>query len=187
MFPPATAPSSTAVSRHFHPPESTFTRCFLAGSTSNGFSKFASFPWCGTHCCPCQTPTRLRCSLPSDSVFDMTHSPTCATIADYVTTLPTWERDLLVLAIEKPLATPLYQRLLPKNATLLVAVMAVPFMAPSVRYSALTRGYPMHSYRTERYGRISQFLFLTHYRRYLDIHPPKGACVSLPTVIVPVF
>jgi hypothetical protein len=66
------------------------------------------------------TPTPLRCSLPFiplGSVFDTRLSSTCATFPDYVTTLPMWERALLVHAMEKPIATPVGAT---KDATLLV-------------------------------------------------------------------
>jgi hypothetical protein len=33
----------------------------------------------------------------------------------------------------------------------------------------IARGYPMHSYRTEWYGRISLLLFPTHYLQYLEV------------------
>jgi hypothetical protein len=36
----------------------------------------------------------------------------------------------------------------------------------------------MHSYRAKGYGRISILLFLTHYLRYLDIHPPDDVCIT---------
>jgi hypothetical protein len=67
-----------------------------------------------------ETPTLLRCSLPPNSVLAKQRSPTCAAVADCVTTLPMWERDILVYAMERPLATLLYNLLLQKNATLLV-------------------------------------------------------------------
>jgi hypothetical protein len=53
-------------------------------------------------------------------MLDTNRHPTRATFADYVTTLPMWDRELLVHAMEKPLATPFYQLLLQKDSTLLV-------------------------------------------------------------------
>ena len=120
------------------------------------------------------TPTLLRCSLPLillSSVFDTIPSPTCATFPDYVTTLPMWERAILVHAMEKPIATPLYQLVLQRMLPSWSSATKVPLkiIVPSVGYLALSRksfyackgiarGHPMHSELKGKDGRISLLL-----------------------------
>jgi hypothetical protein len=94
---------------------------------------------------------------------------------------------LLVRAVKKPLATPLYRLFLGVSGG-----GALTIMAPSAGYLALTtksygdakaspelvRGYPMYFYRAEGYGCIPLLLFLSHYLRFLDIHPPDDMCIT---------
>jgi hypothetical protein len=50
-----------------------------------------------------ETPTLLRCSIPptqTEPVQDAVQAPICVTFADYVATLPLWDRDLIKLNIE---------------------------------------------------------------------------------------
>jgi hypothetical protein len=42
----------------------------------------------------------------------------------------------------------------------------------------IARAYPVHSYRAEGYGRISLLLFVTHYLRYLGLHPPDALGIT---------
>jgi hypothetical protein len=130
VSPPAYAPSGTATSWHYHPVEITHTSRFLTVSTSNDTVLL-------------ETPTLLRCSLPPmspDFVLATIRSPICATFADYVMTLPMWEQDLLIHAMEKPLATFINcrnKRMLPSWSSAMA--VPLPIMAPSGRYLALTR------------------------------------------------
>jgi hypothetical protein len=52
-------------------------------------------------------------------MLDTIHTNTCTTLNDYVTTLPTWEHDLILHATQQPFTTPLYQQLTQKHTTLL--------------------------------------------------------------------
>jgi hypothetical protein len=80
--------------------------------------------------------------------------------------------------MEKPLATPLYHLLLQKYAALLLLSGGGVFkhygsfgwvLGTEERVlwecKGIARGYQMHFYQAEGYGRISLLLFLTHYLR----------------------
>jgi hypothetical protein len=114
---------------------------------------------------PHYAPTLVRWALPlivPGSMFDKISSSTYASFADHVTTLPIGERTLLVHAMEKPIAAPLYQLVLRRMLPSWSSAMKVPLtiMVPMVGYLALTRkfyrdayitrGSPMHSDRAER-------------------------------------
>jgi hypothetical protein len=60
--------------------------------------------------------------MPPEAVYDTARTPPCETFAEYVATLPPWERELLPLATE--LYGPdssLYELLQQKNRTILAA------------------------------------------------------------------
>jgi hypothetical protein len=101
------------------------------------------------------------------------------------------DRNLLVHAMEKLLATPSYQLLLQKDPTLLVGSDGgaindygsfgwVPRTDQEVlsECKGIARDYTMHSRLTEGYGRISLLLLWTQYLRYLNIHPPGDRCIT---------
>jgi hypothetical protein len=176
-------------------PSST-TRRFLAVTKSNTFAD--AHP--ETDAIPVtilrETERLLRCSLPhtlNSPLLDTIHNSTSITFKDYFKTLPTWEQDLLINAIEKPSNVPLYELLSSQHATLLAVsdggadvpknygcfgwVLGTEHEIPW-ECKGIARGYPMQSYRAEGYGRISLRLFLAHYILYMDIQTSDELCIT---------
>ena len=139
--------------------------------------------------------TQIRCSLPdmpTATLHETIPTTMCATFGDYISTLPLWERDLLVNATEEYLPDyPLYQLLQQRNVNILVASDGgheddygsfgwVIGTKDEVicDCQGIARGYPMQSYRAEGYGRMSLFLFLTRYIRYYGIQPADDLRVT---------
>jgi hypothetical protein len=98
--------------------------------------------------------------------------------------LPMWEQDLLKHAKEYIKATPLYELVQQKEIKLLIVSDGGAYeeygsfgwvLATDTEIlwecKGIARGYPMSSYRSEGYGRLSLLLFLQHYFSYLDIQP----------------
>jgi hypothetical protein len=69
--------------------------------------------------------TLLRCSIPpmpSEPVHDAIRSPICVTSADYIATIPLWERELLAHATKEFCPdSSLYDLLQQRNVDILVA------------------------------------------------------------------
>jgi hypothetical protein len=189
VSPPASTPPNTDASWHYYPAEIEYTRRFLTVSTRYDYFQDSRPP---IDAAPItvlfETTTLLRCSLspgPHEPVPDTVRPPICATFADYVTTLPQWERDLLAKAMEDPFPdTPLNQLLQQRNVNILVASDG----GHKTDYGSFgwvigtkdeviwdcqgtARGYPMQSYRAKGCGHMPLLLFLTHYIHYYDIQP----------------
>jgi hypothetical protein len=99
-------------------------------------------------------------------------APINATFADYVATVPLWERDLLAHATEEHCPdSSLYEVLQQTNVNILVASDGGHRMTTALYCEGVARDYPVQSYRAEGYGRMSVLLLLTHYIRYYNIKP----------------
>ncbi len=126
-----------------------------------------------------ETPTLLRCSIPSlppETGHDAIRDPKVATFADYVATLPLWEQDLLADATEVECPdSSLYELLQQRNVNILVASdgghnddcgsygwVIGTYHEVIWDCEGTARGYPMRSSRADGYGHMSLLLFLTH-------------------------
>jgi hypothetical protein len=125
VSPPATAPTRTAASWNYHPAEITQTRRFLAVSKKNDAFQYSRpdldavpatvlretpilYPGAHSHPSrpfPCSTRYALQSVLNSPTMLWPYRSM--------------WEQDLIIHAMEKPLAPPMCTLLLQKDASLL--------------------------------------------------------------------
>jgi hypothetical protein len=130
--------------------------------------------------------------MPSEPARDAARATACATFANYVATLPQWQRDLIARATEIHCPdSSLCELLQQRNVNILVASDGgqkddygsfgwVIGTKDEVIWDCegTARGYPMQSYRAEGYGRMSLLLFLTHFIRYYGIKTADDLCVT---------
>jgi hypothetical protein len=193
----ATAPLDTSsTSWQYHPAGIDTSRRFLTVSTRQAyFQDSRPQPDAVLVTVLFETSTPIRCSLlptPLEPAREEERPTNSDTLADHITTLPLWERDLIAPAMEGFLPdSSLYEVLHKRNVNILVAsdgghVDAYGSFGWLIGKQAeiiwdcqgIARGYPMQSYRAEGYGRMSLLLFLNHYIHYHGIQPAEDLRVT---------
>jgi hypothetical protein len=179
--PLATATTGNKASWNYHLALITHARRFLAVSKSNTLADTRPEIDAVPVTVLLETATVLRCSLPptpDSPVLDTIHIQILCHDITNVGTGFTYH------ATQKPSTIPLYELSSQKHTTLLAVGDGgadVPKNYGSFGWilsteheilwecKGIARGYPMQSYRAERYGRISLISFTTHYSLYLEI------------------